>query len=131
MANGYQKNQNHKDAVALLGKTLIRRSNKKCELCETSGVSLSVMEVEPAPSVPDPDHAIMVCDSCRYVLESGKFDPNALRFLESVIWSETTVVQVTAVRLCQKLADKGVDWSKQLLDTVYLSPETEAWLNNN
>ncbi len=128
MAKGFQKNREHKDKVALLGKSLIRRSGKKCELCSASGVSLMVAEVDPAPAVPDEDHAIMVCGRCQTVMGADKPDAGELRFLESVIWSEIPAVQVSAVRICQKLAKTGVDWAETLLETVYLSPEAEAWL---
>ncbi len=128
MSKGYQKNREHKEKVALLGKTLIRRCKKRCELCEASNTSLTVLEVEPVPAVPHEDHAVMVCDDCRVIMESGKVDPNAARFLESVIWSEVPAVQVTAVRLCRRLAKEGAGWASALLDTVYLSPEAEQWL---
>lgn len=128
MAKGYQKNKEHKDNVALLGKTLIRRCKKKCELCETGNTSLTVIEIAPVPKEPDENHAIMVCDSCHTILETGKMDDNAVRFLESVIWSEIPVVQVTAVRLCRELSQNGVRWAADVLDTVYLNPLVEEWL---
>lgn len=128
MAKGYQKNQEHKDKVALLGKSLIRRCNKKCELCEAAQTSLRVVEVEPLPAAPHEDHAVMVCDSCREIMETGNVDANAVRFIESVIWSEVPAVQVAAVRICRILSRNGVDWATDLLDTVYLSPEVEQWL---
>lgn len=128
MAKGYQKNKDRMAQVALMGKSLVRRANKKCEFCEAQGESMSVMEVEPAPATPTTDHAVMVCTACRTILEQDNPDPNLSRFLETAIWSETPAVQVTAVRLCGKLADKGVDWARDLMDTVYLSPEVEEWL---
>ena len=63
------------------------------------------------------------------MVEDQKIEPDQARFLESVIWSEIPVVQVTAVRLCRMLAEDGVDWAAQVLDTVYLSPEVESWLS--
>lgn len=128
MAKGYQKNREHKDKVALLGKSLIRRCKKKCELCDTVGASLAVVEVAPLPKEPHEDHAVMVCEACRRIMETETMAPNAVRFLESVIWSEVPAVQVTAVRLCRILAAMGVDWASELLDTVYLDPQVKAWL---
>lgn len=131
MAKGYQKNKQRLEKTALLGKRLIRRCNKKCELCDTSGVSLKVMEVEPLPDTPDETHAIMLCAQCADIMETARMDANAVRFLESVIWSEIPVVQVTAYRLCRILARQGVDWAKEVLESVYLSPEVEAWLEKD
>ena len=131
MAKGFQKNKEHKEKVALLGKALIRRAKKRCELCEAQGESMEVVEVAPAPKVPDPDHAIMICTACQAVLNQDSPDPNQARFLETVIWSDIPAVQVTAVRLARQLAGQGVAWASELLETVYLSPETQAWLEND
>ena len=128
MAKGYQRNKEHQENVALLGKSLIRRCKKKCELCEIAGQSLKVIEVAPAPETPHEDHAVMLCQTCQIMVETQNINPNQARFLESVIWSEIPAVQVTAVRLCRILAANGVDWATQVLDTVYLSPEVESWL---
>ena len=128
MAKGYQKNKEHQEKVALLGKSLIRRCKKKCELCDSQGTGLKVVEVDPAPAAPHEDHAIMICEACSELIETEKIDANAVRFLESVIWSEIPAVQVTAVRLCRKLSADGVDWAKDILESVYLSPEVETWL---
>jgi len=128
MAKGYQKNKERLAQVSLLGKTLVRRAKKKCELCGTQGESMSVMEVEPAPATPAPDHALMACTACRTVLEQDNPDPNQSRFLETAAWSEIPAVQVTAIRLCRKLADNGVDWARELMDMVYISPEVKNWL---
>jgi len=128
MSKGYQKNKERLEKVALLGKTLVRRAKKRCELCEVQGESMAVVEVAPVPDQPDPDSAVMICGACRSLLDNEKPDPAQARFLESVIWSEIPAVQVTAVRLCRKLAALGADWAQDLLDTVYLSPESEEML---
>ena len=128
MAKGYQKNKERIEQVAMLGKTLIRRAKKRCELCEAQGESMAVVEVEPAPAVPDPDHAVMLCGTCQALLDQDAPDPNQARFLETAIWNEIPAVQVTAVRLCRKVAGSGAQWAMELLDTVYLSPEAEEWL---
>ena len=128
MAKGYQKNQERKDQVALLGKTLMRRSGRRCELCGAQGVSMAVTEIEPMPSVPDEDHAILICGECRMLMGNSAADPNRFRFLESVIWSDIPPVQATAVRLCRELAEQNVDWAAELLDSVYLNPGTEEFL---
>ncbi len=128
MAKGYQKNQEHKDKVALLGKKLIRRCKRKCELCEAGGTGLTVVEVAPVPAEPHEDHAIMLCDDCKTVVETGKMKPHEVRFLESIIWSDVPAVQVTVIRLCRQLSKKGVDWASDVLDVVHLNPGVEQWL---
>lgn len=128
MAKGYLKHQEHKDQVALLGKTLIRRCGRKCELCESGNTSLSVVEVEPTPETPHEDNAVMVCESCQHSMETGKMDSNAMRFLESIIWTDVPPVQVTAVRLCRLLAKNGVSWASDILDSVHLHPQVKEWL---
>lgn len=129
MAKGYQKNQERKGQVALLGKALMRRSGKQCELCGAQGVSMAVTEIDPVPQVPDEDHAILICGECRDLMGNSGADPNRFRFLESVIWSDIPVVQAAAVRLCRELARRQVDWASDLLDSVYLNPGTEEFLD--
>ena len=131
MAKGYDKNKERREEVALLGKALIRRAKKKCELCEARGVSMSVMEVEPLPPEPHEDHAVIICSSCQALVNSDSPDANQSRFLETAIWNETPAVQVTAVRLCRKVAATGAHWAQDLLDNAYLSPETEEWLGKD
>lgn len=53
MAKGFQKNRAHQEKTALLGKPLMRRSKKRCELCDALGEAMSVMEVEPAQELLD------------------------------------------------------------------------------
>lgn len=131
MAKGYDKNKERREEVALLGKALVRRAKKRCELCETQGVSMSVVEVEPAPATPDIDHAVIICDTCKALLGQDKPDANQSRFLDTAIWNEIPAVQVTAVRLCRKVAAAGAHWAQDLLDNAYLSPEAEEWLKND
>ncbi|MCG8530985.1 MAG: hypothetical protein MI749_10000 [Desulfovibrionales bacterium] len=128
MSKGYNKNKERLEQVALLGKTLVRRGKKKCELCGTQGVSMAVVEVAPAPAEPDADHAILICGTCQALVEAGRPDPDGARFLETAVWNEIPAIQVTAVRLCRTLAAADIHWARELLDMVYLSPESEAWL---
>ncbi len=129
MAKGYQQDRARKDQVSALGKTLVRRSGKKCELCGVSGESMAVMEVEPAPEQPDPDHAVLICEPCGSGASGGKLSLDRWRFLDTAIWSEVPAVQVTAVRLCRRLEREGADWAGSLLSDVYLTPEVEAWID--
>lgn len=128
MSKGYRKHQERLDAVHFLGKTLVRRSGSKCELCGIAGEKLTIMEVEPVPENPSEDHAIFLCDACHEGCVGGKLQPMRWRFLESVVWSEIPAVQVTAVRICRRLQHEKVDWADDLLSGLYLSPEVEEWL---
>ena len=128
MSKGYDKHKERLEAVNALGRGLTRRSSSKCELCGSSGVKLSVVEIEPLSAQPDPDHTVFVCETCRDGIEGGKLEADRWRFLESVIWSEIPVVQVTSVRMCRKLQEQGAPWAADLLDNVYLSPEVEEWV---
>ncbi len=128
MARGLDKHNARIDALNMLGRDLARRSRSKCELCETGSVSLKPLEITPIPEEPELDHTLFICEECRQGIESGKPDQKRWRFLESVIWSETPVIQVAAVRVTRILQQQGVDWAATLMDTVYLSPEIEEWL---
>jgi protein PhnA len=128
MAKGYHKNQVRQEAVACLGKELVRRSGAGCELCGVHGERLTVVEVEPAPEIPDADHSIIVCNTCRDGISGIRLAPARYHFLENAVWSDIPAVQVTAVRLCRRLAGDGTQWAGEILDNLYLSPAVEEWL---
>jgi protein PhnA len=44
------------------------------------------------------------------------------------MWSEQPEVQVMAVRMLRRLSDH--DWARDLLDQLYLDPETRIWADN-
>jgi protein PhnA len=127
MATGRDKHQDHQAAVAALGRTLSRRARNKCELCETSA-SLKVVEVEPTLEEPEEARAILICSDCERALNGGEAKPNTLRFLESVVWSQTLPVQLSAVRLLRKLSDEGATWATDCLDGLFLDPEIEGMI---
>ncbi len=132
MAKGRDKHQARVGALSLLGKDLARRARSHCELCGASGVSLTILEVPPVPEEPDPERAIMVCDTCREQVENPKrMDPNHWHCLNTSVWSEVPAVQVMAVTLLRRLTSdtgSGEAWADELAETLYLSPEVEAWL---
>ncbi|HID96802.1 MAG TPA: phnA protein [Thermodesulfobacteriaceae bacterium] len=131
MAKGLDRYQARQDAISTLGKTLVRRSGSRCELCGASGRGLTPMELEPLPPEPDPEHTILVCTLCREGIEGGKLDPKRWRFLESAVWSDIPPVQVAAIRMCRQLSTQGVEWAGTLLNSVYVSPELEEWLESS
>ena len=127
MAKGLQKHQERQSALSLLGKDLARRARSKCELCEASGVPLTIYEVDPIPSEPDFEHCVMACDTCREQLANPKrVQPDHWRCLTKAIWSEVPAVQVLALRYLRQLEDQH-QWAADTLEIAYLSPEVEEW----
>ena len=127
MARGYDANQEHKAALAALGRGLARRARSRCELCEQGERSLAPWEVPPAPAEPEEDRCLMICGGCRAGVEGGRVDSDAWRFLEGVVWSELPAVQVTAVRMLRRLAAEGVSWAVDVVDGLYLEGEVQEW----
>ncbi len=127
MAKGYNQHKQRLGDVAALGRDLNRRARSRCELCGDR-TSLVVVELPPAPEDPDPDHAVMVCERCIPAVEGGPMrgSPDSLRFLAETIWSETPPVQIAAVRATRRLADDGVTWARDALETLFLDPDIEA-----
>jgi len=126
MVRGFEQNQQRIHALSLLGKDLARRAHSKCELCEASGVKFKTLEIEPVPIEPGLDHCLLLCEQCDQHLRcKGAPDDQYWRCLETSAWKELPVIQVTAVRLLKAMA---VPWTEQLLEQLYLWPESEAWL---
>jgi protein PhnA len=128
MSTRYHQHKERLESLADLGRELTRRSKAKCELCGTGGERLQAVEVEPLPDQPDADHTIFLCDQCRYGVEGERLDPERWHFLQSVVWSDIPPVQITAVRMCRRLSEEGVNWATDILAELYLSPEIEARL---
>ena len=128
MARGLREHQARLQALSLLGKTLARRAGSSCELCETGGVPLRPWEVPPAPEDPDLDRTLLLCERCRKGADGGPLEGAEWRFLDSVVWSDQTAVQVTATRALRRLAERGVAWAVGTVENLYLSPESEEWL---
>jgi protein PhnA len=128
MARGLDEHRERQSIVNLLGKALARRSRSRCELCEASGVPLSVFEVPPELPEPSPDAALFLCEECRSQLDNPRqFDATRWRFLTESIWSEIPAVQVLAVRLLRRLCDRE-DWAADALEDLYLDEDVEAWI---
>ena len=129
MASGFDKYYGRRSSAELLGRQLARRARNRCETCRDS-TSLFIVEVEPVYREPDVERAVMICDRCKRAVENARrrVDPEELRFLMEAVWHETLPIQLTSVRLCQRLSSEGVLWASELLDGLYLDPETEALL---
>ena len=104
--------------------TLHTRSESKCELCSTTE-NLNVYEVPPE-SNGDPDQCILICKTCLDQIENpDKVDVNHWRCLNDSMWNQEPAVQVMAWRMLTRLSAEG--WPQDLLDTLYLDDETQAW----
>ena len=127
MAKGFDQNQQRLQNLSMFGKDLTRRARSKCELCETSGVPLSVHEVAPAAKEPDIERCIFICEECATGIATGKHpQPQRWRCLGNTVWSEVPAIQVAAVRLLRELSTTE-SWASEILENVFLDEETEAW----
>ena len=100
------------------------RSGNTCELC-ANAQNLGVYEVPPV-STGGIDASILACDTCIGQIEdTDSVDPNHWRCLNDSMWSEHEAVKVVAWRMLSRLKSEG--WPKDLLDMMYLEPETLAW----
>ena len=105
-------------------KALQARSESKCELCgATEG--LGGYEVPPRTSG-SVDECVLLCATCREQIEEPeKVDVHHWRCLNDSMWSQVPAVQVMAWRMLKRLSAEG--WAQNLLDTLYLDEETQAW----
>ncbi|MEO0448059.1 MAG: hypothetical protein AAF191_18480, partial [Verrucomicrobiota bacterium] len=72
MSKGWEKDQERKNAVQWLGKELARRAKSRCEVCEASGVPLSIYEVPPVPKEPSGERSLFLCATCHSALSNPK-----------------------------------------------------------
>jgi protein PhnA len=117
-----------KKALLALGKTLARRADSRCELCNVGG-RLGVLPVGGGPPEPSIDWAILACVDCVGDIEGrGPGDLDRLKFLRVAVWSDVRPVQIVASRMCRKLSSDGVDWATDLLDNVWDDDEVTGVL---
>lgn len=129
MAKGYDVYKERVDKVTMFGKELTRRAKSKCELCEATGVKLSVFEVPPTEVEPEIERCIFICDECKGKLENLKrVKENDLRFLNSSIWSEIPMVKAFSLYLLRKISGK-FQWAEAILEDLYVEEEIEETSN--
>ena len=109
-----------------LGKDLSRRAGACCELCGGKDAPRpELVEGEEAIL----DAAVLACAPCRERMGRDRVeegDEDAMRFLETAIWSEVPPVQIAAVRLLRRLAGAGVAWAREADEALWLDEATEA-----
>ena len=127
MSKRQQQHQQRHQGLSMFGKELTRRSGACCELCEASGVPLTVFEVPPAPVEPEIGHCVFLCETCREQIDHPKRrDPDHWRCLGRAIWSQEAAIQALAVTLLRQLAS---DWSAELLEQLDLDPAVAQWVD--
>ncbi|KAA2218741.1 PhnA domain-containing protein [Maribacter flavus] len=100
------------------------RSGKVCEFCGTAD-TLSIYEVPPV-STGGFDGSVLSCSTCIGQIENpDTTDANHWRCLNDSMWSEHDAVKVVAWRMLSRLKSEG--WPQDLLDMLYLEPETLEW----
>ncbi|MEE4245630.1 MAG: hypothetical protein V2I33_09475 [Kangiellaceae bacterium] len=129
MAKGLQKHQAHQDKLSLLGKDLARRAKSQCELSGQSGVPLTIYEAIESDE-PSLNTTCMLCDDSlsdikRLPKKNNLAANQHWRCLSNSIWSEVPIIQALSYKLLELI---DLDWSKDLLEQVYLTEEVEALL---
>lgn len=103
-------------------KVLRDRSGDKCELCgNTEG--LSVYEV--IPSDGSAEQSILLCSTCRGLVESPMENVNYWHCLNDSMWSPEPAVQAMSYRILKQIAREG--WPQDMLDMLYLEPSVQEW----
>jgi protein PhnA len=89
-----------------------------CPLCTTDAPLVSV------PVIGGPaDVSIDICALCA----DPKTPADHFRPIASTMWSEDAALQVFAARTLKRL---DTDWSRDLLEQLYLDDETQSWADN-
>lgn len=123
------KKQERLQQLSLFGKDLVRRCAAHCELCASSGVSLSVYEVAPVPKEPDLAHCIMICEQCEQNIAQPKhMQVNHWRCLSTTMWSEVVAAKVTAMVILNYLAQTE-SWAQECLEQAFLDENEQAWVD--
>ncbi len=132
MSRGYDEHRERMEAVARLGRGLARRAGSRCELCQASGTRLAPYAVPPVPAEPDLEKTAFLCETClEGVAGKGSVDAHHWRCLQESVWSEVPAVQVSAVRKLREIAeDPDVFWARECLESLYLEPDIEDWINS-
>ncbi|MBB3166870.1 PhnA domain-containing protein [Simiduia aestuariiviva] len=96
-----------------------------CELCKATD-QLSAFEVGPDATANSDRHLLACATCCAQMQGDAAMDQNHWRCLNDSMWSSVPAVQVQAWRLLKQLSGDA-HWAQELLDMLYLEPDTEAW----
>ncbi|MCX7567302.1 alkylphosphonate utilization protein [Sulfitobacter sp. F26169L] len=89
-----------------------------CPLCTNDAPLFDI-----AVSGGSADASISVCAACA----DAQTPADHFRPLASTMWSEDPAVQVFAARTLRRL---DTDWSRDLLEQLYLDEDTQSWADN-
>jgi protein PhnA len=107
-----------------LEEILSKRSENKCELCQ-SAAGLSLYEV-PHAKHRDEDGCFMICAKClAQVDKKEELDAKHWACLTTAMWSEVPGIQVVAWRMLNRLREES--WAADNLDMMYLDDDRLAW----
>lgn len=116
MAKGLHKHQAYQQAVQLLGKTLMRRSQRRCELSGEAS-QLVIYDLEDPREVPTLDEVVHVSLEIKQYLEGGQMNVAKLRCLETAVWSEHAPVRRAAVQLLKRI---DATWAREALESAFM-----------
>jgi hypothetical protein len=121
MAKGLHKHQAYQRAVQLLGKTLMRRSQRLCELSGETGqlVIYDLEEPREEPSLEEVVHVSVAISEC---LKGGRLNPAELRCLETAVWSEHSPVRRATVQLLKRIDES---WAREALESAMMMGDVE------
>lgn len=100
------------------------RSQNKCELC---GASDALAPFAVAPHTDElPENNVLLCTICRGLIDqTAEPNPHHWRGLGESMWTPVPAVQVMAWRQLNNLRHET--WAMDLLESLYLDEETQAW----
>ena len=114
MARGRDKHQAYTQALQLLGKTIMRRSKRRCELSDEAG-ELVIYDLEDPRDEPLLDEVVHISPRMRDLLDGAPVDAAELRCLETVVWSEHLPVRRAAVMLLERVDEP---WAREAIEAT-------------
>lgn len=103
-------------------KELQTRANNRCELCGSID-NLNAYEVPSSPNS-GADASILACKTCVDDFDAETKNANHWRCLNDSMWSTVPAVQVIAWRMLNRIEE---DWTRDLLDIMYMEDDTKEW----
>lgn len=103
-------------------KELQTRASNCCELCGSTE-NLQAYEIPSSPSS-GVDASILACSTCITDFDTDTKNINHWRCLNDSMWSTVPAVQVMAWRMLNRVEE---DWTRDLLDMMYMEEDTKAW----
>ena len=119
MAKGLQKQKEYKQALSLLGKTLMRRSQRRCELTDQTG-ELVIYDLNPPKADPKLEHVVHISPQAVQWLEGAKINPLEARHLEAAVWSEHPAVSRAAIQLLERIDEP---WARDAAESAKMMSE--------